>query len=179
MSPVPDLPDVDAISAAIATCPSVSGLSGGIAGEIATYLPGRRVAGVRSSPGAVEVHVVARYGRTLHEVDSEVRAAVAAAAPGPLQVDVVLADVEDPFAPEEEPEPPKELEAGPSAAAPQLPPTSTSTGAAPPVTAPPVTAPAVTTPPVTTPAPSSAATPPTTPPVTPPPTPPLPAAPGP
>src|ERR1700712_4829067 len=115
MSPVPDLPDVDAISAAIATCPSVSGLSGGIAGEIATYLPGRRVSGVRASPGSVEVHVVARYGRTLHEIDAEVRAAVAAAVPGVPHVDVVVADVEDPFAPVEEPEPPKELEAGPLA----------------------------------------------------------------
>src|SRR4051812_17808760 len=69
-SPVPDLPDPDAIVAAIATCPSVSGLSGGIAGEVATYLPGRRVAGVRAAPGEVEVHVIARYGRALHDIDA-------------------------------------------------------------------------------------------------------------
>jgi uncharacterized alkaline shock family protein YloU len=121
MSPVPDLPNVDAIAAAIATCPSVSGLSGGIAGEIATYLPGRRVAGVRSRPGAVEVHVVARYGSTLPAIDAEVRGAVQAAVPGPLRVDVVVADVEDPFAAADDEEPPKALESGSSTHAPALP----------------------------------------------------------
>jgi hypothetical protein len=119
MSPLPDLPDADAIAAAVATCPSVSGLSGGIAGEIATYLPGRRVSGIRTRPGSVEVHVITKYGSPLHDVDAEVRAAVQAAVPGPLQVDVVLADVEDPFAPEPEPEP-RAIEAGPSATAPAL-----------------------------------------------------------
>ncbi|HSP37018.1 MAG TPA: hypothetical protein VLR26_04625 [Frankiaceae bacterium] len=122
MSPVPELPNPDAIAAAIATCPSVSGLSGGIAGEIATYLPGRRVAGVRStSAGEVEVHVIARYGNSLHKIDAEVRAAVTAAVPGLRKVDVVVADVEDPFAPAEEELPPPALEAGPSAHAIALP----------------------------------------------------------
>src|SRR4051812_50106935 len=123
MSPVPDLPDADAIAAAVATCPSVSGLSGGLAGEVATYLPGRRVSGVRTREGAVEVHVVTKYGSPLHDVDAEVRAAVQAAVPGPLTVDVILADVEDPFAPdpEEDKEPPA-LEAGPAPAAPPPPP---------------------------------------------------------
>jgi uncharacterized alkaline shock family protein YloU len=114
MSPVPDQPDAEAVAAAISTCPSVTGLSGGIAGEIATYLPGRRVSGVRSSPGAVEVHVVARYGSPLPKIDAEVRRAVQAAVPGPLRVDVVVADVEDPFAPAEQEKPPKALEAGPA-----------------------------------------------------------------
>jgi uncharacterized alkaline shock family protein YloU len=123
MSPVPDLPDPDAIAAAIATCSSVSGLSGGVAGEIATYLPGRRVAGVRAtSPDEVEVHVIARYGWDLLDIDAEVRAAVAAVVPTARKVDVVVADVEDPFAPvDEEPEPPPALETGPSAPAPPTP----------------------------------------------------------
>jgi hypothetical protein len=114
MSPVPDLPDPDAIAAAIATCPSVSGLSGGLAGEVATYLPGRRVSGVRVTPDSIEVHVVARYGVGLHDVDSEVRAAVTAAVGAVTRIDVVVADVEDPWAPVEEPEPPKAIEAGPA-----------------------------------------------------------------
>jgi hypothetical protein len=132
MSPVPELPDPDAIAAAVATCPSVAGLSGGIAGEIATYLPGRRVPGIRVSEGAVEVHVIARYGRPLAAIDHEVRGAVNAAAPGPLAVDVVLADVEDPFAPPEpSPEPPA-LPEGPSTASAALPPaTSTPTTSTP------------------------------------------------
>jgi hypothetical protein len=117
MSPVPDLPDADAIAAAVASCPSVSGLSGGLAGEIATYLPGRRVSGVRTNPDSIEVHVVAKYGSTLHEVESQVRGAVTAAVGEAVPIDVVLADVEDPFAPEEdEVSEPLALEAGPAAA---------------------------------------------------------------
>ena len=103
MSPLPDLPDADAVSAAVLTCPSVAGLSGGLAGEVATYLPGRRVAGVRTEPGSVEVHVVARYGPPISEIAAEVRRAVAAVVPGLSTVNVVVADVQDPFAPEPEP----------------------------------------------------------------------------
>src|SRR3954452_4021578 len=127
MSPIAEQPDPDAIAAAVTGCPSVRGLSGGVAGEVATYLPGRRVTGVRVNPGRVEVHVVARYGAPLQALDSEVRAAVQAAAPvfggEPLTVDVIVADVENPFAPDEEEEKPTpELEAGPSAASAALPP---------------------------------------------------------
>jgi uncharacterized alkaline shock family protein YloU len=127
MSPIAEQPDPDAIAAAVTACPSVSGLSGGVAGEIATYLPGRRVTGVRVNPGSVEVHVVARYGAPLQTLDSEVRAAVQAAAPvfggQPLTVDVIVADVENPFAPDEdEQQPTPELEAGPSAQSAALPP---------------------------------------------------------
>jgi hypothetical protein len=98
MSPLPDLPDVDAIAAATLTAPSVAGLSGGLAGEVATYLPGRRVAGVRAEPDSVEVHVIARYGTALTDVATEVRRAVAKASPGLSRIDVVVADVQDPFA---------------------------------------------------------------------------------
>jgi uncharacterized alkaline shock family protein YloU len=103
MSPLQDLPDADAISAAVLTCPSVAGLSGGLAGEVATYLPGRRVAGVRTEPGSAEVHVIARYGPPLADIAAEVRRAVAAVVPGLSTVNVVVADVQDPFAPEPEP----------------------------------------------------------------------------
>ena len=53
-------------------CTSVAGLGGGPAGEVATYLPGRRVTGVRvrrTVPAGrwagrtVIVHVIGRYGR--------------------------------------------------------------------------------------------------------------------
>jgi hypothetical protein len=120
MSPVPEMPDADAIAAAVSTCQSVSGVTGGLAGEVATYLPGRRVAGIRVNPGSVEVHVVARYGSTPAAIFREVRAAVAAAVPGPVQVDVVVADVEDPFAVPDE-LPPPALGAGPSIGASALP----------------------------------------------------------
>ena len=52
--------DPDAVSAAALSCSQVARLSGGLAGEVATYLPGRRVAGIRIGDDEVEVHIVAR-----------------------------------------------------------------------------------------------------------------------
>ena len=80
----------DAVSAAVLGCPDVVALSSGRLGEVATYLPGRRIAGVRvGDDGAVTVHVVARYGPTVQEIAKQVRAAVAGVAgPGPVTVGV-------------------------------------------------------------------------------------------
>ena len=68
--------DIDEVARLAASCPSVARLATGGAVEVATYLPGRRVAGVRSTAGGIEVHVVARYGPSLPDVAEEVRAAV-------------------------------------------------------------------------------------------------------
>jgi hypothetical protein len=89
-----DLADVDPdlVAAAVLAVPHVAGLSGGRLGEIATYLPGRRVEGVRIRPGQVEVHVVARYGPTMAEVGAAVHAAVVGAA-GPGEVVVGIDDL--------------------------------------------------------------------------------------
>ena len=72
----PVLPDPDALAAAALACPHVVRLSGGRAGEVATYLPGRRVSGVRVSESEVAVHVVARFGPTCAQVAEQVRAAL-------------------------------------------------------------------------------------------------------
>ena len=53
--------DPEAVASAALACPSVAGMSGGAIGEVASYLPGRRVTGVRVKDGEVEVHVVARW----------------------------------------------------------------------------------------------------------------------
>jgi hypothetical protein len=66
--------DVDAVASAVARCPSVIRLSGGVLGEVATYLPGRRVTGVRVTDDVVEVHTVARWVDSLPAVGDEVRA---------------------------------------------------------------------------------------------------------
>ena len=98
-------PDADAIAAAALACPGVSGLHGGALNEIAAYLPGRTVPGVRVAEDRVEVHVVARYGTVLPALGESVRSAVAPAAGG-LPVEVTIADVsvdESPAA--EQPEP--------------------------------------------------------------------------
>jgi hypothetical protein len=69
--------DLEVVAAAALGCPLIAGLSGGPFGEVATYLPGRRVLGVREADGEVEIHVVARWDTRLAEVASAVRAAVA------------------------------------------------------------------------------------------------------
>jgi hypothetical protein len=74
--------DADVIATAVLSCPLVVALSGGRAGEIASYLPGRRVTGVRIGDGAVTVHVVGAYGPTCDQIASEVRQAVQAVAGG-------------------------------------------------------------------------------------------------
>ena len=92
MSSPAAVPDPDAIAAAVSACPTVAGLSGGIAGEVATYLPGRRVTGVRIDAATVTVHVVGRYGPTMTEISNEVTRAVTPHAGG-RQVGVVIEDL--------------------------------------------------------------------------------------
>jgi hypothetical protein len=84
-------PDVDAIAAAVVQSRLVAALSPGIE----TYLPGRRVAGVRIGADEVEVHVVARWGNALSDLAADVRRAVSAAA-GDRRVAVHIDDIELP-----------------------------------------------------------------------------------
>ncbi len=86
-------PDADAIAAAALATPGVSALHGGPGLEIAAYLPGRRVAGVRLPGDRVEVHVAARYGTVLPRLAEEVRAAVTPVAGG-LPVEVHIDDLD-------------------------------------------------------------------------------------
>lgn len=70
----------DRVAATVTGCRTVTRLSGGPLGEVATYLPGRRVVGVAvrdSGPTPeVEVRVVGRYGPTVDEISREVEKAV-------------------------------------------------------------------------------------------------------
>lgn len=88
-------PDLEAVAAAALGCPLVADLTGGRFGEVATYLPGRRILGVRQVEGTVEVHVVARWGTPLPEVADVVRAAVTPHAGG-VPVAVFIDDIEVP-----------------------------------------------------------------------------------
>jgi uncharacterized alkaline shock family protein YloU len=94
--------DVDALAEAVTTLSVVSGLSSGRVPEVATYLPNRRVAGVRITDAEVEIHVKARWGRTLPEVAQLVRAAVAPLVGGRV-VSVHVDDIELPDDTREEP----------------------------------------------------------------------------
>ena len=98
---VPDRPEgpvpggqvpVEAVAAAVERCAGVASLSAGALGGFGTYLPGRRIAGVRVGDDAVELHVVARWGISIPSLAADVRAAVAPLVPG-RTVDVVVDDV--------------------------------------------------------------------------------------
>ena len=87
--------DLEAVAAAALGSPLIAGLTGGHFGEVATYLPGRRIVGVREVDGTIEIHVVAKWGTPLPEVADVVRAAVAAHA-GNAPVAIFVDDIEAP-----------------------------------------------------------------------------------
>ncbi|MDQ1397519.1 MAG: hypothetical protein QOG64_2778 [Acidimicrobiaceae bacterium] len=93
-----DQPEADVIAAAALGSPLVASMASGLVGEAATYLPGRRVAGVRIDGDHVEVHVVARWGAVLPELADGVRQAVTAVAAG-RSVTVFIDDIELPDGP--------------------------------------------------------------------------------
>jgi len=85
---------VEGVAAAVTAHPAVERLDGGRFGDVATYLPGRRrLVGVRvgESGEPVEIAVVLRAGRPIPQAVAELRAAVAALRPGP--VDVTVSDI--------------------------------------------------------------------------------------
>jgi uncharacterized alkaline shock family protein YloU len=88
-------PNADVIADAVTGVPSVARLVGGGFPEVATYLPGRRVIGVRVADDGVQVHVAARYGVELPELDRQIRAAVGPVAMG-LPVSVFIDDIDVP-----------------------------------------------------------------------------------
>ena len=91
--PVQDTCDVDAIAAATLACPAVAGLLEGGTQAVATYLPGRRVVGVRVEPHRVVVSVLLASGFSVRLLDAQVRSALAPLVVG-RDVDVYVADVQ-------------------------------------------------------------------------------------
>lgn len=89
--------DVDAVAERARRCRSVARISSGPFGEVATYLPGRRVPGVRLRDGRLEIHVVACWGAEVPELAGEVRKAVRPVA-GEVPIDVHVDDVDVPDA---------------------------------------------------------------------------------
>lgn len=87
---------VDLIAEAIVGVPGVHDLHAGVLGEVATYLPGRRVNGVRMRDPGCEVHVVLDWGVSIAATSDLVRQAVRAFVSGP--VDVTVEDIAPPMA---------------------------------------------------------------------------------
>ncbi len=87
--------DVDAVAVAVAGCAGVAALDGGPFGEVASYLPGRKVVGVVVGNGRVTVQVRSRWGIPAVELAAGITT-VLAPVTGRRPVDVVLADIDDP-----------------------------------------------------------------------------------
>lgn len=78
----------DRIAAAVLAVPGVAGLHAGMFGEVATYLPGRRVTGVRVASDVVEVHVSVVIDAPIPATAGAIRRAVAPLSPLPVNVTV-------------------------------------------------------------------------------------------
>ncbi|KAA0024729.1 Asp23/Gls24 family envelope stress response protein [Antrihabitans cavernicola] len=78
----------DAIAAAVTAVPGVAQLHAGMFGEVATYLPGRKVSGIRFADNGTEVHVSLEFGAPVRETASVVRNAVAPIVSGPIHVTI-------------------------------------------------------------------------------------------
>ncbi|QCW49434.1 hypothetical protein FE634_01610 [Nocardioides dongxiaopingii] len=87
----------DRVAAAVLAVAGVDGLHGGAHGEVATYLPGRRVVGVRLRDPGCAVHVVLAWGVPIAGTAELVRRAVNGLVAGP--VDVTIEDVSPPTVP--------------------------------------------------------------------------------
>lgn len=76
------------IADAVLAIDGVVGLHGGMFGEAATYLPGRRIAGIRIGEDGTEVHVTLEFGVAVRETADAVRRTVATMVDGPVHVTV-------------------------------------------------------------------------------------------
>ncbi|WP_232662025.1 hypothetical protein [Pseudonocardia sp. TRM90224] len=82
------------VAAVVTAHPAVAALHGGEFGAVATYLPGRKLVGVRIGDGdePVEVGLVVHAGHPIPQVVRSVRRDVSALCPGSV-VDIVVADI--------------------------------------------------------------------------------------
>jgi hypothetical protein len=82
------------VAAAVRAHPAVADLDGGPFGAVASYLPGRRVVGVRigEAGGPVEISVVARLGTPLPQLATELRQVITAVT-GSRPIEVTINDV--------------------------------------------------------------------------------------
>ena len=93
VSASPTSEPADRLAAAVRAVPGVADLHPGMFGEVGTYLPGRRVPGIRIEDGAVQVHISVVFGAAVRDTGAAVRAAIAAQLPGAQAIDVIVEDV--------------------------------------------------------------------------------------
>jgi len=90
--------NVDALAAAVRSCPAVDDLDGGPLGTVATYLPGRRVPGIRIGADRATIQVRGKWDVPIREPAGQVLAAVAPLTGG-RTIDIFVADVAEPAPP--------------------------------------------------------------------------------
>ncbi len=66
----------DLVAAAVLAVPGVAELHPGMFGEVATYLPGRRVHGVQIRRDSTSIHIVCHWGADIPATADAVRSAV-------------------------------------------------------------------------------------------------------
>lgn len=79
---------VDDIAQVVLDVDGVAALHGGEFGEVATYLPGRKVLGIRIDEHRCDIHFSAEYPSDVNGVARGVRAAVESLVPVPVSVTV-------------------------------------------------------------------------------------------
>jgi len=88
---------VEELAARVAASPHVARLSPGPSGTVAFYLPGRKVEGLRLiDDDGLEVHVVMRWGSTVHELEGDVREIVGEVMGEAAAMDLVIDDIDLP-----------------------------------------------------------------------------------
>jgi uncharacterized alkaline shock family protein YloU len=76
----------DEVAGLVLSVPGVVRLHAGVFGEAATYLPGRRVSGVRLGDDVVEVHVVVATGVSIRDVAQHIHSVVGGVVTAPVHV---------------------------------------------------------------------------------------------
>lgn len=78
----------DLVAEAVLGVPGVVSLHPGMFGEVATYLPGRRVPGVQVRDDNCQIHVVLKYSADIHHTAEAIRAAAGPLVHTPVHVTV-------------------------------------------------------------------------------------------
>ncbi|WP_344256337.1 hypothetical protein [Terrabacter carboxydivorans] len=87
-TPPDETDELDRLQSAVLAVPGVTGLHGGPYGALATYLPGRRVVGIRRRDDHTEIHVTVGTALPVRHVADDVRRAVRAVVDLPVRVTV-------------------------------------------------------------------------------------------
>ena len=78
----------DIVATAVTSVPGVAALHAGMFGEVGTYLPGRRIPGVRLSDGVTDIHVTLFFGFPVRETAARIRDVVTGVVGGTVNVTV-------------------------------------------------------------------------------------------